>query len=112
MAEITPTKSDDNKKIVWSNVTNGDTFGAVQIADGKHTVHVRGTHDAEVVDIHHGYDSGDMDAIDTTEAPAGLRFSALDAAANLEIAGGFVKPVFSTAGGGSEDLTVTIQKID
>lgn len=112
MATITPTKSDDNKRIKWANITNGDTADAILIASGKHTVNVRGTHDSEVIDIQHGESSSDMDAIDTDEAPDGLRFTAKDGAANIEISGGYVKPHFSTVGGGSEDITVEIIKID
>jgi hypothetical protein len=112
MPEITPTKSDDNKIIVWSNITNGDTAAPILIASGTHQVVLRGTHAAEVVDIHHGLATDDMDAIDTDAAPNGLRFSAVDATANVTLAGGYVKPVFSTAGSGAEDITVTITKID
>ena len=111
MSEITPTRSADNKRIVWSNITNGDTAAPILIASGRHTVNYRGTHDSEVVDLYHGENSDDMDAIDTDAAPDGLRFSA-DSVANLEISGGYVKPYFSTAGSGSEDVTITIVKID
>lgn len=109
MATITPRKSDDNKKIVWKDVTENDTADPVLIASGRHTVEVNGTFGSATCDIQGGNTSNDLVDLDTTGAPIGLRFTD-QGMANLEIAGGYIAPEFS--GGSSQSLTVTITKID
>lgn len=109
MATITPTKSDDNKRIVWENITENDTADPILIASGKHTVEFNGTFGGATGTLQGGNTSGDLVDIDADAAPDGLSFAA-QGMSNLEIAGGFVAPDFS--GGSSQSITVTIVKID
>ena len=113
MATIEHQRIDNNvsikKDIVWEGVTETDTFGEASINSGRYMVEVKGHFgDSAVVDIELGMTSGSLAAIDTDNAPSGLRFSEQNMAI-FDTGDGYVQPVLQTVGNSLQDLDVTIR---
>lgn len=107
MPTITPSQATSGiaAPITWSGAATGDTFTENAFFGGKATIEVTGTFGGSTVQIQYGTVSGTLADLDTTEHPAGAKFTSAGVC-NVDLAPGFIKPTIT--GGAGSGITVKV----
>lgn len=107
MTTITPVQATSGiaAPISWTGAATGDTFTENAYFGGKATIEVKGTFGGATVQIQYGMVSGSLADLDTTEHPAGAKFTSAGVC-NVDLAPGFIKPTIT--GGAASGISVVV----